>query len=144
MREKPTNKPIIRSVYQLCMVAPACFGNTLQSSGSVPSAFWEMLNWGAVDRVLWIGVLCLVAWCVSLVKVKQNNRHKFMSLVMSVCSLWVASWGGRNSWRYKHCSRALFTLDVLIVTDCCLDTWKTSRYKKGANTSEVWMYSFTW
>jgi hypothetical protein len=27
------------------MVAPTCFGITLPSSGSVPSAFWEMLNW---------------------------------------------------------------------------------------------------
>jgi hypothetical protein len=30
------------------MVAPTYFGVTLPSSGSVPSAFWEMLNWGAV------------------------------------------------------------------------------------------------
>jgi hypothetical protein len=45
------------------MVAPTCFGITLPSSGSVPSAFWEMLNWGAVDKI-WMGVLCLVAWCV--------------------------------------------------------------------------------
>src|SRR5215467_7160341 len=22
-----------------------------------------MLNWGAVDRILWMGVLCLVTWC---------------------------------------------------------------------------------
>jgi hypothetical protein len=22
-----------------------------------------MLNWGAVDRILWVGVLCLVTWC---------------------------------------------------------------------------------
>jgi hypothetical protein len=44
------------------MVAPTCFGITLPSSGSVPSAFWEMLNWGAVDRILWMGVLCLVMW----------------------------------------------------------------------------------
>jgi hypothetical protein len=36
------------------MVAPTCVGTTLPSSGSVPSAFWEMLNWGAVDRILWI------------------------------------------------------------------------------------------
>jgi hypothetical protein len=42
MREKPTNTPIIHSVYYLCMVAPTCFGITLPSSGSVPSAFWEM------------------------------------------------------------------------------------------------------
>jgi hypothetical protein len=25
------------------------------------SAFWEMLNWGAFDRILWMGVLCLVS-----------------------------------------------------------------------------------
>jgi hypothetical protein len=35
MREKPTNTPIIHSVYYLCMVAPTCFGITLPSSGSV-------------------------------------------------------------------------------------------------------------
>jgi hypothetical protein len=28
----------------ICMVAPTCFGITLPSSGSVPSAFSEMLN----------------------------------------------------------------------------------------------------
>jgi hypothetical protein len=48
------------------MVASTCFGITLPSSGSVPSAFWNMLNWGAVDRTLWTGVLCLVKWCVRL------------------------------------------------------------------------------
>jgi hypothetical protein len=45
------------------MIAPTCFGISLSSSGSVPSAFWEMLKWGAVDRMLWMGVLCLVTWC---------------------------------------------------------------------------------
>jgi hypothetical protein len=39
MREKPTNTTIIHSVYYLGMVAPTCFGITLPSSGSVPSAF---------------------------------------------------------------------------------------------------------
>jgi hypothetical protein len=29
MREKPTNTPIIHSVYSLCMVAPTCFGNVM-------------------------------------------------------------------------------------------------------------------
>jgi hypothetical protein len=37
--EKPTNTPIIHSIYLLCMVAPTCFGITLPSSGSFPSAF---------------------------------------------------------------------------------------------------------
>jgi hypothetical protein len=63
---KPTNSPIIHSIYWLCMVATTCFGITLPSSGNVSRAFWEMLNWGAVDKilVLWMDVLCLVAWCV--------------------------------------------------------------------------------
>jgi hypothetical protein len=51
MREEPKNTPIIHLVYYLCMVAPTCFGITLSSSGSVPSAFWEVLNWTAVDRI---------------------------------------------------------------------------------------------
>jgi hypothetical protein len=62
MRETPTNTPIIHSVFKLCMVAPTCFGITLTSWGSVPSAFWEMFNSGAVGRILWMGVLCAVAW----------------------------------------------------------------------------------
>jgi hypothetical protein len=36
------------------MVAPTCFGITLLSSGRIPSAFSEMLNWGAVHRILWM------------------------------------------------------------------------------------------
>jgi hypothetical protein len=47
-------------------IHPTCFGITFPSSGSVPSAFWEMLNWGAVDRILRMGVLCLVTWCVAI------------------------------------------------------------------------------
>jgi hypothetical protein len=47
------------------MVAPICFGITLPSSESFPSVFWDMLNWGAVDRILWMGVLCLLTWCVT-------------------------------------------------------------------------------
>jgi hypothetical protein len=42
------------------MVYPTCFGIILPSSGRVPSAFWEMLIWGAVDIILWMDVLCLV------------------------------------------------------------------------------------
>jgi hypothetical protein len=42
---------------------PTCFGITLPSSGSVPSAFWKMINWGVADWILWMGVLCLVTWC---------------------------------------------------------------------------------
>jgi hypothetical protein len=80
IHEKPTNAPIIHSIYKLCMVAPTCFSITLPSSGSVPSAFWKFLNWGAVDRILWIGVLCLVMWCLG-----------------SDTCLWV-----RSSWRIEN------------------------------------------
>jgi hypothetical protein len=48
------------------MVAPTFFGITLPSSGSVRSVFWEMLNWGVVDRILLMGVLCPVTWCVAI------------------------------------------------------------------------------
>jgi hypothetical protein len=61
MREKPTNTSVIHSIYYLLMGSPRVFGSTLLSSGSVPSAFWEMLNWEAVDRILRMGVLCLVS-----------------------------------------------------------------------------------
>jgi hypothetical protein len=39
LHEKPTNTPIIHSVYLLFIVAPTCFGITLPSSGAflVPS-----------------------------------------------------------------------------------------------------------
>jgi hypothetical protein len=37
----------------------------MPSSGTVPSTFWQMLNWGAVDRILWMGVLCLETLCVA-------------------------------------------------------------------------------
>jgi MFS-type transporter involved in bile tolerance (Atg22 family) len=46
---------------------------TLPSSGSVPSAFWEMFNWGAIYRILWMGVLCLVTWCVRTTSL--DTRH---------------------------------------------------------------------
>jgi hypothetical protein len=59
------------------MVAPTRFGIKLTSSGSVPSAFCEMFNWGAVDRILWMGVLCLVTWCVAISD-HHAPRHLFL------------------------------------------------------------------
>jgi hypothetical protein len=73
MLEKPTNTQIIHLFYLLCMVATTCFGITLPSSGSVPSAFWEMFNWEAVDRILWMGVFCLVTWCAH--HVTRHNTY---------------------------------------------------------------------
>jgi hypothetical protein len=42
------------------------FRHYIAISGSFSSAFWEMLNWGAVDLILWMGVLCIVTWCVAI------------------------------------------------------------------------------
>jgi hypothetical protein len=55
------------------MAAPTCFGITLPSSGSIPSAFWVVLNWGEVDRILWMGVLCLVT--ASLDTTRPSKIH---------------------------------------------------------------------
>jgi hypothetical protein len=78
------------------MVAPTCFGITLPSSGSVPSAFWEILNWGAVDRMLWMGVLCPVTLCV-VIWDRHAPRHwtcrsyhtSFKKLNENWCICWV-------------------------------------------------------
>jgi hypothetical protein len=67
------------------MVAPTCFGITLPPLGSVPSAFWEMFNWGAVDRIMCIGVLCLVTWC-HLLQIPQwwKEIHSIQASVVEV------------------------------------------------------------
>jgi hypothetical protein len=49
-----TNKCTNYSFSLLCMVAPTCFGITLPTLGSISRAFREMLNWGAVDKILWM------------------------------------------------------------------------------------------
>src|SRR5215510_10575258 len=36
-----------------------------------------MLNWGAVDRILWMGVLCLVTWCA--VSTTSLDTHNILS-----------------------------------------------------------------
>jgi hypothetical protein len=66
------------------MVSPTCFSITLPSSGSIPSAFWETLNWGAVDTILWTGMLCLVTWCAHHVtRQHQNFLHCLVYVVWS-------------------------------------------------------------
>jgi hypothetical protein len=53
----------------------------LSSSGSVSSAFWEMLNWGAVDRILWMGVLCLVGSLTDLIYDARSHEQHFFKLL---------------------------------------------------------------
>jgi hypothetical protein len=74
------------------MVAPTCFGITLRSSGSVPSAIWEVLNWGAVDTILKMGVLCLVTWCAS----RHWTQHAHPQYSVDCSSIEHLSEGTRN------------------------------------------------
>jgi hypothetical protein len=76
------------------MVAPTCFGITLPSSGSVPSAFWEMLNWRAVNRILWMGMLCLVMWCVAICDVSALHSHLQGAFLVPPSAFWeMLNWG---------------------------------------------------
>jgi hypothetical protein len=62
------------------MVAPRCLGILLPSSGSVPNAFSEMLNWGAVERILRMGVLCLVTLVLTHHVTRENTPiHNILS-----------------------------------------------------------------
>jgi hypothetical protein len=51
--------------------------------------FWDMLNWEAVDRILWTGVLCLVTWGVS------RNMIMIMSMKMIMI---IEVWTRRLRW----------------------------------------------
>jgi hypothetical protein len=56
----------VKACNGIALPLPTCFGVALPSSGSVPSTFWEKPYWGEVDRISWMGVLCLVTWCVAI------------------------------------------------------------------------------
>jgi hypothetical protein len=58
MREKPTNAKFINYVWYLLHVSALhCH---------LQGAFLVLSERRAVDRILWMGVLCLVAWCVAI------------------------------------------------------------------------------
>jgi hypothetical protein len=59
---------------------------TLPSSGNVSSAFWEMLNWGATDRILWMGVQCLVTW-YAWARVTLNTD--VLGGISYTCNVWL-------------------------------------------------------
>jgi hypothetical protein len=80
------------------MVAPTCSGITLQFTGSVPSAFWEMLNWGAVDRILWMGVLCLVTCCPHHVTLTVSYKIWLFMPDRIPCGLQYCGWNLLGAW----------------------------------------------
>jgi hypothetical protein len=67
---------------------------TLPSSRSVPSVFWEMLNWGAADRIVWMGVLQLVTWCVVI---WNRHAHAHPQYPIDCSSIEQLSEGTRNA-----------------------------------------------
>jgi hypothetical protein len=83
---RKTKKYTNYSVYYLCIVAPTYFGITLSSYGSVPNAFGEMLNWGVVDRIMWMGVLCLVKRCMAIINTTRLSTI-FYQLLLNLASL---------------------------------------------------------
>jgi hypothetical protein len=79
------------------MVAPTCFGITLPSLGSVSSAFWQMVNWGAVGRILLMGVLCLVSSDV----VRGDLRYCVNSLSLSLSLSLVRTYESKGFRRFS-------------------------------------------
>jgi hypothetical protein len=105
------------------MVATTCFGITLPSSGSGPSAFWKMLKWGAVDRILWMGVLCLVTWYVAISQ-RHYTQHAHPQFSIDCSSIEHLSEGTRNApWR-RQCDtetcRSYHTQLINWMNNCCI------------------------
>jgi hypothetical protein len=103
------------------MVSPTCFGITLPSSGRVPSAYWEMLNWGVVDRILWMAVLCLVMWCVAI--------SVFVHLFSSASRFQVRVICNGDGTRWRSCLRQCATSRKVagLISDCVLPVLGSSQ-----------------
>jgi hypothetical protein len=140
------------------MVAPTCLGITLSSSGSVPSAFWEILNWGPVDRILWMGVFCIVTWCVHHVT-RHNSSKDFIWAVLPRCNLFlfgafrIRTHVWRRQFWMKYSLVSLSSLTILSFNAIPSIYLKTRRYviqdyisqssSKGRGKLGK-VYTFTW
>jgi hypothetical protein len=97
------------------MVAPTYFGITLPSSGSVPSAFWEMHNWGAVDRILWMGVLCLVTYSNLRFQLRTENN---CTLGLKAITFFLGRRSFTNSSNFRHETQEIFSADLSRMWSC--------------------------
>jgi hypothetical protein len=56
--------------------------------GASPNAFREMFNWGAVERILWMGVLFLVTLCARITSIDTARPSTvFYRLLLNLASL---------------------------------------------------------
>jgi hypothetical protein len=113
------------------MVAPTCFGITLPSSGSVPSAFWEMLNWGAFDRILWMGVLCLVTWCAVLSAVSVFVAVQPSSEIPEVLM------------NYPVYLQYILSLVILKTAESCVEIIARRSVEAWLGLTKIWKYNYT-
>jgi hypothetical protein len=131
------------------MVAPTRFGITLPSSGSIPSAFWQMQNWGAVDGILWMGVLCLVNWCVAISDLMYDAAHaKFHQDTLG--SLKMALLQCRNMQEQDWYSRymvyfenAFLCLSFIIILKCMVQATKKKKQQYTIHNSQLHIHLAT-
>jgi hypothetical protein len=111
------------------MLSLTCFGITLPSSGNVPSVFWDVLNWVAVARILWMGVLCLVTWCVAI-----SDRHAHPQYSIDCSSIEHLSEGTSNApWGWEcnvETCRRYHTQLINWMDDWCI-CWLFTRIFNG-------------
>jgi hypothetical protein len=77
MREKPTNTPVIHSVYLIIYGSFYMFRHYIAIFRE--RSYWEMLNWGAVDRIFWTSMLFPVTWCLHHATRNNTPIHNILS-----------------------------------------------------------------
>jgi hypothetical protein len=93
-------------------VSSYMFRHYITISGSVPSAFWEMLNWGAVDRILWMEAP------------RQKTQHAHPQCSIDCSSIQHLSQGSRNApWKWQcntETCRTHHTQLINWMNNCCI------------------------
>jgi hypothetical protein len=95
-----------------------------------------MLNWGAVDRILWMGVLCLVVWCVAIWDQPpaplRNSYVPQRAILHTTSVVSDSNYQGLEQLRYARSC----TLKKKIVTCRNLSDWWTG-VREGPNICRV-------